>query len=327
MRTRGALAIAAGTGAACAVAAWFVLWTPGPGTCAPIADDEPALALRLRAHVDRLAGAIGPRPSDDDVALAAAAEYVAGELARSRWRVRRQEVGPTRAHVNVVADTAPRDAGDRLLVIGAHYDSVAGSPGADDDASGVAALLEIARLLGPAQAGVRLVAFTNEEAPLGRGESRGSLVAARESRAAGEPLLGMLSLEMLGYYTDAPGSQRHPAPVGVFFPDVGSYLAWIANPASRGLLHETIAAFRAATPLPAEGIAVPERLVPHVRRSDHASYWDQGYPALLVTDTAEFRNPHYHRESDRPETLDYRRLAQATLGVASAARCLVAAAR
>jgi hypothetical protein len=137
----------------------------------------------------------------------------------------------------------------------------------------------------------------------------------------------MLSLEMLGYYTDAPGSQRHPPPVGVFFPDTGSYLAWIANPASRGLLHAAIAAFRSATPLPAEGIAVPEWLVPHVRRSDHASYWDQGYPALLVTDTAEFRNPHYHRESDLPDTLDYRRLAHATIGVASAARCLVAAAR
>jgi hypothetical protein len=313
--------------AALGFSGWFALWTPGQeaaGACAALRADEAATAARLAKDVEHLAIAIGPRSPKQAVALEAAAQYAEDRFRESGWRVARQPVGPGRKDVNVAAEPAG-GAGAIALVIGAHYDTVPASPGADDDASGMAALFELARLFAGQDLPIRLVAFTNEEMPRGGTESRGSLVAARESRARRERLIGMIALDAIGYFTDEPGSQRHPPPLGAFFPDTGSFAAFVANVPSRAFLHQTIAAFRAASAVPAEGIAVPELLVPHVRRSDHASYWDAGYAALLVTDTADFRSPHYHRASDLPGTLDFPRLAQVTVGLASAARCLTSA--
>jgi hypothetical protein len=313
-----------------AAAGWrTVLWMPGaarPPACSALDVDLAALERELGRHVRALAGDIGPRWYGRPEALDAAAQYVERALAIPGWEVGARVFGREREFRNAIAERPGAGRAGEIVLVGAHYDSVAGSPGADDNASGVAALLELARLLGPRPSArtLRLIAFTNEERPLGETELAGSRVAARDSRERGEAIAAMLALEGLGVYADAPGSQRHPWPLGAFFPDRGDFLAWIGDLRSRALLHDALAQFRASGRLPSQGIAVPAVLVPDIRRSDHAAYWAQRYAALLVTDTSEFRDPNYHGPGDLPERLDYRRMALAVAGVAEVVACLAA---
>jgi len=316
----GALVISV---ALCGLLWRVILWTPGPDTaCKPPDGMRPGLATGLTRHITQLASGIGPRASGQSRELEAAAAYIEHEFRQQGWLTHRQYTGPEDWHFNVVAQ-AGRPASRDLLVIGAHYDTVPGSPGADDNASGVAALLEIARAL-PKDPRLRLIAFTNEEAPLGYTEFQGSRVAASTVAARGETLQGMLSLESIGYFSDRPGSQQRPTLFGRFFPDRGDFVLMVSDLRSRTLLHRLIGGFRAAGTVPAAGIAVPTDRVEHVRRSDHAPYWDHGYPALLVTDTATFRNPNYHQTSDTVATVDIGRLAGVTAGLASALQCMLA---
>ena len=304
---------------------WLALRMPAADVgCVTIQANELESARIIAGHVEYLANVIGPRPSQQATALARAGSYIQEQLERFGWQAVRQPVGPQPGFYNVVAERDAERFGHRpVLVVGAHYDTVLASPGADDNASGVAVLLEVARLLPPSgNSHVRLIAFTNEEAPLGRTELRGSFVAAADSRRLGEDIQGMIALESIGYFSDEADSQRYPAWIGWAFPSAANYLAFIANPGSRSLLHRSIAAFRATASVPAEGIAVPPALVPHVRRSDHAPYWDHGYPALMISGTAEFRNPNYHAASDLPGTLDFARLSDTAMGVVSMLRCL-----
>jgi hypothetical protein len=315
--------------------AWrVVLWMPGPAWppgCGPLDVHLGRTESGLRSTVAQLA-AMGPRSASQPDALREAAQYVelwlrtahsASPLGAS-WEVRAETFGPSGEFANVVAETRGTELPLEIVTVGAHYDTVPTSPGADDNASGVAALVELTRLLAQREPrrSLRLIAFPNEELPIGDTELSGSRVAAAAARARGDDVVAMLSLESLGYWSDAPGSQRHPGPLGMFFPDRADFLAWIADLRSRALLHRALAAFRASGRLPAEGLAAPASLVPDIRRSDHAPYWEQGYPALLVTGTAEFRNPHYHGPGDLAETLDYGRLARATAGLAEVVECL-----
>ena len=328
MRRAVWIALALGAGALAAGAWRLMLWMPEPSRpagCAALEVDLARLERALAAHVYALAGGVGARSHEQPQALGMAADYVRGAFALTGWSVRSQAFGPQDGFRNVIAESLGTERPEEVLVIGAHYDSVARSPGADDDASGVAALIELPRLLGrTSRRTLRLVAFTNEERPLGATELAGSRVAAAESRAQGESLVGMFALEGLGVYSDSARSQRHPWPLGAFFPHRGDFLAWIGDLRSRALLHDALAVFRASGRLPSEGLAAPALLVPDVRRSDHAAYWAQGYPALLVTDTSEFRDPNYHGPGDRPENLDYARMARATAGVAEVVACLAA---
>jgi hypothetical protein len=301
---------------------WYAFHMPGASDCERLGASEAEVAEQLAKHVGYLAGTLGARSTETPDALEASARYVEQQLERAGWRTVRQPVEDGAGSFNVVAEREPQ-AALPPLVIGAHYDTVAGSPGADDNASGVAVLLEIGRLLPPSDARqVRLIAFTNEEDPLRGTRPKGSFFAAAESRARGEALIGMIALESLGFFSDEPGSQRYPSRAQLLSA-VGDYWVMLGDLDSRSLLHRTISAFRATSTVAAEGAVVWPRLSKDTRRSDHASYWDHGYPALLITDTAEFRNPNYHRASDLPDTLDYRRMANATIGIASAVRCLV----
>jgi Zn-dependent M28 family amino/carboxypeptidase len=202
------------------------------------------------------------------------------------------------------------------VVVGAHYDTVPGSPGADDNASAVAALIELAGLLGGERLPIRFVAFANEEEPYFMGPDMGSWVSARRSRDRGEKLSAMLSLEMLGYYDDAPGSQRYPFPLGLFYPDRANFIAFVGDLGAFGLVRRSAAAFRRHSGFPSQWLAGPAS-IPGITRSDHWSFRTLGFPAIMVTDTAYNRNPHYHRPSDTPETLDYRRMAEVTTGLAA----------
>lgn len=206
------------------------------------------------------------------------------------------------------------ETGEGAILVGAHYDTVPGSPGADDNASGVAALIELSKMV----RGVRFVAFANEEMPYFLGPEMGSFIYARE-RGAG--LLAMLSLEMLGYYRDEPGSQRYPAPLGLFYPDQANFIAFVGDLGARALVRKSAKLFRKHSGFPCEWLAAPS-LIPGVSWSDHWSFRRHGIPAIMVTDTAFYRYPHYHLPSDTAEKLDYQRMATVTLGLAAMLRDL-----
>jgi Zn-dependent M28 family amino/carboxypeptidase len=212
-------------------------------------------------------------------------------------------------------------SGDALIVVGAHYDTVPGSPGADDNASAVAALIELAALLAPERLPIRFVAFANEEAPYFMGPEMGSFNSASRSRVNGERLRAMFSLEMLGYYRDTPGTQRYPALFRLFYPDRADFIAFVGDLGARSLVRRAVASFRRNAAFPAEGVAAPA-FIPGVTWSDHWSFRSQGFPAVMVTDTAFYRYPHYHLPSDTPEKLDYERMAHVTLGLAAMLRDL-----
>jgi Zn-dependent M28 family amino/carboxypeptidase len=279
------------------------------------------LAERLRRHVEILASI--PRPPNT-AAHQAAADYIRSHLSQAGFMVRdrRTEFSAETPCINLIADPEPADRDLPLLVVGAHYDSCPDTPGADDNASAVAALLELAAwvrplLNGPGPFGCRLqlVAYDLEEFGL-----IGSLDHAGELKAAGEKLRGMISLEMLGYIDERSGSQRMPAHLTHLYPDVGNFIGVCGNDASLELIQAVALGMKTVPDLPVECLAVPGRGMEMmvVRLSDHSSFWDAGFPALMITDTSFFRNPHYHQPTDTPETLNYAFLAKVTMGVCAA---------
>jgi Zn-dependent M28 family amino/carboxypeptidase len=300
------------------------------------ADTRP-IAARLRGHVEHLAGEIGERSLADPVRLRRAEHYLAATLAKAGHRVRWQSYHASRdgmAHevsnleVEITGTTRPAE----VLVVGAHYDTVnhrgVTTPGANDNASGTAAVLELARLLADAAPGrtIRLVLFVNEEPPYFWTDEMGSLVYARAAKRRGDGIVGMISVETIGYYRDEPGSQDYPPLVGAAYPDTGNFIAFVGPQSNGGgeWVERCTAAFRAHSPVPAEGAALPS-LVSRINSSDHWSFWKQGWPALMVTDTAPYRYPHYHKPTDTPEKLDYERMARVVEGLAATVRELAKA--
>ena len=281
--------------------------------------DLPALAVSLRTHVTALASA--PRvPGTPEHRRAR--DYIRGQLQRAGFEVDevvRREAGLE--CLNLLTRPIPDGSGRPRVIIGAHYDSVPASPGADDNGSAVAALLELGRWIRPrleehCPTALQLAAYDLEEYGL-----VGSAYHCRDLQQEGAGLRGMISLEMLGYTDARPGSQRLPPHLAAFYPDVANFIGIVGNEASRFLLQAVVGKLKEVPGLPVEFIAVPGKgeLLPESRLSDHSSFWDRGHPALMITDTSFFRNPHYHQSSDTPETLDYPFLARVTLGVCTAA--------
>jgi aminopeptidase YwaD len=286
--------------------------------------DLAGLATRLRQHVEALAAT--PREPDTDEHRRAA-EYVRRHLVQAGLTV--QELPSESAGVscrNLYATPLPADESLPLLIVGAHYDTPPGIPGADDNASGVAALLELAAWVGPQlprwspAARLQLVAYDREEYNL-----IGSRLHSRRLHEAGTPLLGMISLEMLGYTDHHDGSQKLPEELAGMYPDVGNFIGVCGNAPSQPLVQVVTAALKSVPGLPVEFIAVPGRgeMVPETRLSDHSPFWDHDFQALMITDTSFYRNPHYHEPSDTPQTLDYPFLARVTAGVCEAVRRLL----
>jgi Zn-dependent M28 family amino/carboxypeptidase len=216
---------------------------------------------------------------------------------------------------------------EEIVLVGAHYDSVRGSPGANDNASGVAGLIEMARLLRESrpQRTLKLVAFVNEEPPFFYFGQMGSKVYATAARARGDDIRAMLSLEMLGCYSEAPGSQGYPPLFRFFYPDRGNFIAFVSNLRSRNVLRQTVAAFKAQSDFPCEYLAGPA-IVPGVSWSDQLSFWRAGYPGVMVTDTAFYRYPYYHSPSDTPDRLCYPEMGRVVVGIARAVAMLAGAA-
>ena len=276
-----------------------------------------ALTERLQAHVLRLAGEIGERNVFRSQALQAAADYLRAQWASLGYPVVSQSYearGVRSENLEVTLPGVSRPS--EIILIGAHYDSVRGSPGANDNASGVAALLELSGALAQAKPArtLRFVAFVNEEPPFFDWGEMGSKVYAEGARARGDDIRLMISLEMLGYYSDEPHSQRYPPLFGFFYPDRANFISFVSNFGSRRQLKELVAAFRARSDFPAESLATFE-FVPGVGWSDHRSFWREGYPAVMVTDTAFYRYSHYHSQTDTPEKLNYPAMARVVTGL------------
>lgn len=269
-------------------------------------EPAPGSEERLRRHVYALAGEIGPRPYWDGAGLARAEAYIRSEFEAAGLVVERRSYrffGREVANL-VGAPAASRDARGWYLV-GAHYDTVRGTPGADDNASAVAVLLELARRFAGSLLPLRFVAFTLEEPPAFGTPWQGSRRFCRETKRRGEQVLGAIVLEMVGF--TAP-SQPYPAVLANRgYPKTGDFIGVIGDGRSRSFTERLVRAMRAAATVRVESLIVPLRgwLLPISRLSDHASFWDRGWPAVMVTDTAFLRNPNYHRASDLPDTLDY----------------------
>jgi Zn-dependent M28 family amino/carboxypeptidase len=287
---------------------------------------SPITPERLRAHVVRLAGEIGDRNVFRPAALEAAADYIVGQWRDFGYRVGRQEyqAGGVRC-ANLEVERRGRASAGGILLIGAHYDSVRGCPAANDNGSGVAALLELARRFAevePART-VRFVAFANEEPPFFMTLQQGSIVYACAARQRGDDIRLMASLETMGYFSGAAGSQRYPPLFRHFYPDRGNFLGLVSDFHSRPAMLQLAAAFRAASDFPLEHTAT-FRWIPGVAWIDHRSFWRAGYPAVMITDTAFYRYRYYHTAADTPDKLTYDAFARATEGLYGAFAALAA---
>lgn len=279
----------------------------------PAATDDTVVAAQLRADVTVLADGIGARSVFQGDTLVRAERFIAGQLTQAGWEVTRQTYRVQGVEcANLVAERKGASKPAEIVVIGAHYDTVPQTPGADDNASGVAVLLALARELSGTKPGrtLRLVAFANEEPIYFQTALMGSLVYAKECQARGDNITAMLSLETMGYFRDEKKTQKYPFPLSLFYPSRGNFLAVVGNRESRALVKRVAKTFRASKALPCVSASLPGALQ-GVGWSDHWAFWQAGYPAVMLTDTAPFRNPHYHRAGDTPDTLDYPRLAAA----------------
>jgi hypothetical protein len=298
---------------------WLMIRMPGKsfaGEAPPLSTEQLALRAELVRDVQTLASEIGERNVIHYRELTAAAEFIERSFADAGLRSRRDtyEVDGQPCH-NIEAEVPGQSP--EAIVIGAHYDSVVGAPGANDNGSGVAAVLALARRFAgqPTARTLRFVAFVNEEPGHFQTELMGSWVYASRCKSRGDRIAGMLSLETIGCFFKEPRSQNYPIPaLGMIYPDRGNFIAFVGDLSSRKLVRKAIARFRQHATVPSEGAVLPAS-VPGVGWSDHWSFWQHGYPALMVTDTAPFRYPHYHQRSDTPDQLDYDAMTRVVSGV------------
>ncbi len=287
------------------------------GPFKPLSKTEAQLCNRLKNHVAILAGSIGERNIWQQNQLNAAAKYIENTLTNFGYEVSIQEFACKGLKVkNLEVERIGTSSSKDIVVVGAHYDSVIGSQGANDNASGVSALLEIARIFSSIKPSltVRFVAFVNEEPPFFQTEHMGSRVYALRSRRRGEQITAMLSLETIGFYSDDSDSQKYPFPLSLLYPEIGNFIGFVGNLSSRNVVRRAISSFRRHTLFPSEGAAAPG-WISGIGWSDHQAFWEAGYPAVMITDTALFRYKHYHSPEDTPDKLKYDRMARVVLGL------------
>jgi Zn-dependent M28 family amino/carboxypeptidase len=273
---------------------------------------------RLYEDVRVLSVEYADRSSENRGVLNDSGVWVGQRLASMGYSVDLEQVNEAnpRRGFNVVAQLTGISRPDEIIVIGAHYDAEVNTPGADDNASGVAAMLELARRFvdEPMDRTVRWVGFTNEESSNSAGGVMGSFAYARGAKSRNEAVVAMMSLEMLGYYDETPGSQTYPfdqsmaARLGMDLPDTGDFIGVVGRLEDADLVRQIGASMKRSgrasiveAPLPA--------MVRAIWRSDHGNFWIAGYNAVMITDTSEFRTPHYHQASDTIDTLDFGRMA------------------
>jgi hypothetical protein len=290
---------------------------PYAGKLDPLDPFQEHLRDNLKVHVEKLAGEIGERNMQHYDGLNRAADYIRQTLEQREYTVSEDTYQVSGRTVRILYTEIP-GAKNKVqpFVIGAHYDSVAGSPGANDNASGVAAVLELARILknDTPNHSILLAFFPNEEPPYFQTREMGSLVFAHGFHRDYLQFSGMMSIETIGYYSDEPNSQQYPSFIKSLYPSTGNFIGIVGNTKSRGLVNKAVAEFRLKTRFPCEGASLPG-FIDGVGWSDHWSFWQVGTPAIMVTDTAVFRYPYYHKPEDTPDKLDYDRMARVVLGL------------
>lgn len=300
---------------------FFMLRMPGKsyqGTMPPLTEEQRLIRGAIRKDVFILAGEIGDRNVRTNYEnLCAAADFIEASFQRAGFKVSRQgyEVSLSglqgRTCYNLEVEITGSERSGEIVVIGGHYDSLEDTPGANDNASGTAAVLALARAFAGRQTlrTLRFVTFVNEEPPYFQSSDMGSWVYVKRCRQRNENIVAMLSLETIGYYSDEKWSQNYPvAPLGLVYPTTGNFIAFVGNIKSRKLVRDAVGLFRRYAEFPSEAAALPEMLV-GVNWSDHWAFWQGGYPGVMVTDTAPFRYPYYHTQEDTPDKIDYDRLA------------------
>ena len=275
------------------------------------------LPKELEGFVSHLADAIGERNLFKYTKLCEAADYIEARFVELGLATSRQtfQVNGNDCF-NIEAEIRGSSQPDKIVIVGAHYDSVVGTPGANDNGSGTAAMLSLARMLKnfKPEKTLRFVAFTNEEPPWFHTRDMGSWVYAEKCSREKQDIVGVLSLETMGYFTDEEDSQKYPEPLNLMYPSTGNFIGFVSNMASAALQKRVIKVFREHAEVPSEGASLPESL-PGVGWSDHWSFWQEGYAGIMVTDTAPFRYPHYHEPTDTPDKIDYQTLAKVVQGL------------
>lgn len=283
----------------------------------PLTATEKDLVVELQRDVRALATQIGERNADKKWELAEATDYLAQELEAAGYTPRREgyEIDGV-AVQNLEGEVRGGGLASEIVLVGAHFDSARGSPGANDNATGVAAVLALARRFRTATPvrTLRFVLFANEEPPYFQTENMGSLLYARAAAGRGDHIVAMLSLESLGFYSDVPGSQRYPKGLEGRFPSEASFIAVVGNPASKALVDLVGAGLDARSSIPTRAETLPESL-PEAGWSDHWAFWQLRVPAVMVTDTAPFRDEHYHKATDTADRLDFHRMARVVAGL------------
>jgi hypothetical protein len=310
------------------LAFWYSIVLPRQPFVGPLpelADAERDLARRLKAHVEAVASR--PHNLEHYADLEAAARYIEATLIGFGYQPVPQTYvleGKSVRNIEVVIGQAEEDD-VATYIVGAHYDSAGVSPGANDNGTGVAATLELARLLRnlrPRSHRMRLVFWVNEESPYAQTTNMGSWKHAERLADSGERVAGMVSLETIGYFSHERGSQKFPFPFGLAYSNVGNFVAFVGLPGARDFVHRALGSFRRHAAFPSIGGVAPG-FIKGIDFSDHWSYDQFGFPSLMVTDTAPFRNPQYHEATDLPDTVDYESLARVTKGLEGMLRELV----
>lgn len=306
---------------------FFTVKMPGPsfsGPLPPLTPNQEQLRIELERHVRALAHDIGVRSDEQYANVQRAAVYIERTLTGLGYQVVSQEytIG-NRTYRNLEATLRGTNRPQEVVILGAHYDTAEEAPGADDNASGVAGVLALARIFAAERQtrSVRFVFFPNEEPPSFATADMGSRHYATAARERSDQITAMLSIESIGYFDTEKGSQRYPFPLNLAYPDVGDFIGFVSNLRSRPLLRRAIAAFRAHATLPTQGAAAPA-WVPGVWWSDHWPFWREGYQAIMISDTAPYRNPFYHTPEDTADKLDYDRMARVVHGLTHVVRAI-----
>lgn len=282
-----------------------------------MSEGEIKIEQELNRIINDIAVGIGDRNYQSYDNLTKTAHYIEKQFQNLGYEVKDQvyEING-QTFRNVIAEI-PNNS-EEIMIVGAHYDSCF-NPGADDNASGIAGLIEIARLLKnqTLKTKVQFVAFVNEEPPFFQTEDMGSTVYVKDLKDKSVKVKGAIILEMIGYYSDKRNSQKYPLLLSLFYPNKANFIAFVGNYPSKKFYNELKSNFKKNSDFPISGILAPG-FIPSLSFSDHWSFWEEGFPAVMITDTSFYRNKHYHLESDLPATLDYKRMALVVHGLASA---------
>ncbi|AFY53179.1 putative aminopeptidase [Rivularia sp. PCC 7116] len=300
---------------------WFTCFQmPGnsySGQFLPLTAQEKIIQDNLQKDINKLAIEIGARNYNNYENINTAADFLKSSFQEAGYQVNKQEYKiDNKTFTNLEVEIKGVEKPDEIVIIGGHYDTAFTSPGANDNGSGVAAVLELARRFADKKPNktLRFVEFTNEEPPYFWTENMGSLVYAKGCKERNENVVAMLSLETMGYFSEEEGSQKYPFPLNLIYPSQGNFIAFVGDINSSWLVKKTIDLFRKQVQFQSEGVAIFGQ-IPGVGWSDHWSFWEQDYQALMVTDTAPFRYKHYHTLEDIPDKIDYEKFARVVAGL------------